>query len=174
MPELKGQKEVFIEPRDSQESYKLISEFKPLPENGLSGIMLTVCGGKWSEGLDYSGNTLVGAFVYGLPLTRWGNVQKRINTYYTQKYGKDGTFIAYTLPAINKSVQSLGRVIRSKSDYGILVLADERYQLPANKRALPSWIPDKTIHCNSDDFQRQVQMWNTKLKRLQTGTAESV
>ena len=165
MPELKGQKDIFIEPRDSRESDKLIDEFKSLPENGRSGIMLAVCGGKWSEGLDYSGNTLVGAFVYGLPLARWGNVQKIINTYYTQKYGRDGIFIAYTLPAINKAVQSLGRVIRSKSDYGILILADERYQLPANKRALPGWIQDETILCNSEDFQRQVQMWNIKRKQ---------
>jgi DNA excision repair protein ERCC-2 len=152
-------KELFIEPRDSKEAEEVIRKFKSLPEKGKSGLILGVCGGKLCEGIDYPGDMLAGAFVYGLPLAQWNNIQKMINAYYESKYGSDGTFIAYYLPAINKTIQSLGRVIRNKEDKGFLVIADERYSSPLYRNNLSPWMKEEIAYCDSGNFEGYVEDW---------------
>src|SRR4051794_40447466 len=40
------------------------------------------------------------------------------------------------------AAQCVGRVIRGKSDYGIMVFADKRYNRADKKEKLPQWISD--------------------------------
>ena len=56
---------VFIEPRESAEATEALKEFVSLPSKKKSGIMFAVCGGKWSEGLDYRGDQMTAAMVIG-------------------------------------------------------------------------------------------------------------
>ena len=42
--------------------------------------------------------------------------------------------------AVRQASQCLGRVIRSKQDYGIMVLADYRYDKSDKRKKLPNWI----------------------------------
>lgn len=155
-------KHLFIEPRNSKEAEEVIKKFKSLPQNGKSGLILGVCGGKLCEGIDYPGEMLVGAFVYGLPLSQWDTIQERINRYYESKYDSDGAFIAYNLPAINKTIQSLGRVIRKEDDKGILIIADERYVNPIYKNNLSPWMREEIIYCNSGEFEEHITQWSRK------------
>ena len=94
---LKG-KEIFIESQDSSASTNDLRTFMSLPSMGKSGIIFGVCGGKWSEGLDYRGDLLTGAIVVGLPLAPFNDVRKMVNDYFRMKFGKDGEFLSYTLP----------------------------------------------------------------------------
>ncbi|MCS7366097.1 MAG: hypothetical protein NDF54_11730, partial [archaeon GB-1867-035] len=48
--------------------------------------------------------------------------------YYTKLYGSErGRFYAYTLPALRRASQALGRAIRSLKDKGVFILGDQRY-----------------------------------------------
>jgi len=78
------------------------TKFLSLPAQGESGILFAVCGGKWSEGLDYRGEMLAGAMVVGLPLAPFTRVRRMVIEYFRRRYGEEGEFICYTLPAINK------------------------------------------------------------------------
>merc|ERR1711865_822560 len=42
--------------------------------------------------------------------------------------------------AIRQTSQCLGRVIRSKTDYGLMILADSRYNRADKRSKLPKWI----------------------------------
>lgn len=137
-------REVFIEPRDSSEAGSLLSRFMELPQKGKKGILFAVCGGKFSEGLDYRGEMLTGAMVIGLPLAPWNQVRQMIMQYYTRQYGEEGKFIAYTLPALNKVLQALGRVLRTPEDHGVLIMGDSRFLDPQIKERLPLWIQQET------------------------------
>lgn len=137
-----GLKNVYVEPKDAVLAFSLLKEFMALPSHGEWGTMLGVCGGKWSEGIDYTGDTLRGSMIVGLPLAQWDAVTKARIEYYVEKFGKqDGNFIAYTLPALNKTQQALGRVLRAEDDKGVLILCDERYVFnrPVNGGLSP-WI----------------------------------
>ena len=143
-PHLRG-RQVFIEPRDAADAGASLSAFLSLPLRGESGIMFAVCGGKWSEGLDYRGEMLNGAMVIGLPLAPFNRVRKMMIDYFRHKFGAEGEFLCYTLPAINRSLQALGRVLRTPEDKGVLVLAEKRFLENRVRSALPGWIQDEMI-----------------------------
>ena len=147
-----GNKEVFVEPQNAKEATRRLQEFMSLPKSGRSGIMMAVSGGKWSEGIDYAGDTLVASMVVGFPLATFSDVQKVINYKFKEKYGDDGEFIAYSLPALNKAMQALGRVLRDASDKGVLILADFRYSSQF-KSKLPKWIADEMVKTTAAEFQ---------------------
>jgi hypothetical protein len=51
---------------------------------------------------------------------------------------KESDFL--TFDAIRQAAQCVGRVIRSKTDYGIVILADERYNRFDKRSKFPPWI----------------------------------
>ena len=158
LPHLRG-KQIFVEPRASADAGAALSEFLSLPSQGRSGIMFAVCGGKWSEGLDYRGEMLNGAMVIGLPLAPFNRVRKMMIEYFRHKFGEEGEFLCYTLPAINRSLQALGRVLRTPEDKGVLVLGDKRFLERRVRQALPAWIQQELIECDSEKFRDVVAKW---------------
>ncbi len=157
-PHLRG-RQVFIEPRDAADAGAALSAFLSLPLRGDSGVMFAVCGGKWSEGLDYRGEMLKGAMVVGLPLAPFNRVRRMMIDYFRHKFGEEGEFLCYTLPAINRSLQALGRVLRTPDDRGVLVLAEKRFLENRVRAALPRWIQEEMIGCDAGEFRELVGQW---------------
>ncbi len=152
-------KQVFVEPRESDEANEALKEFISLPEKHKSGILFAVCGGKWSEGLDYRGDQLTAALVIGFPLAPFTPVRRMVNSYYKRKFGVEGEFIAYTLPAINKSMQALGRVLRTEKDRGVLILGDQRFLDPEIFGGISPWMQDELIECDVDTVKDMLKKW---------------
>ena len=123
--------------------------------------MFAVCGGKWSEGLDYRGEMLNGAMVIGLPLAPFNRVRKMTIEYFRHKFGDEGEFLCYTLPAINRSLQALGRVLRTPEDRGVLVLGEKRFLEKRVRDALPSWIQEEMIECDAVKFRDVLARWRS-------------
>lgn len=157
-PHIRNRK-IFIEPRDAADASAALSLFLSLPSRGESGVMFAVCGGKWSEGLDYRGEMLNGAMVVGLPLAPFNRVRKIMIDYFRHKFGAEGEFLCYTLPAINKSLQALGRVLRTPEDRGVLVLAEKRFLERRVREGLPPWIQQEMIECDAKKFQEVIAGW---------------
>ena len=157
-PHLRG-RQVFIEPRDTADASTALSAFLSLPLRGESGVMFAVCGGKWSEGLDYRGEMLNGAMVVGLPLAPFNRVRRMMIDYFRHKFGTEGEFLCYTLPAINRSLQALGRVLRTPEDKGVLVLAEKRFLESRVRTALPGWIQEEMIACDAAGFREVAGQW---------------
>jgi DNA excision repair protein ERCC-2 len=158
-------KRIYLEPREAQKVAEILSQFfqagykravKP-------GVLLAVAGGKMSEGIDYRGEALKGAMVVGLPLFAYTETQKSINEYYKNKYGKKkGLFIAYTLPAINRAIQALGRVHRSAQEDGVLVLCDERFASSKGmgvREYLPEWMDNEMKVCSPEQSTLLISDW---------------
>ncbi len=152
-------KQVFIEPRETEEANAALREFIQLPARRKSGVMLAVCGGKWSEGLDYRGDQLTAAMVIGLPLAPFTQVRRMVNSYFRRKFGAEGEFIAYTLPAVNKAMQALGRVLRTETDRGVLILGEERFLDPEIYGGLPPWMQAEMKECDVDTLPTVLAKW---------------
>ena len=162
-------KDCFDQVRNTAEE-KVINDFIcAAKRNG--GVLNAVCGGKLSEGLDYSGDSLKSAIVIGLPLAQLVDFQKIKKEYYEKIYGKEyGSFIAYRLPAMNKALQAIGRVIRAKNETGILILADDRFTKNTKydvNQYLPSWIKDEMIHCKSMEIEGVIHNWVENKKSIE-------
>lgn len=150
---------LIIEPKDARDAGEALTTFLSLPSRGKSGILFAVAGGKWSEGLDYRGELLSGAMVIGLPLAPYNQVRKMTIDYFRHKFGPDGEFISYTLPALNRAEQAIGRVLRTPEDRGILVLGEKRFLEPRVKAGLPGWIREEMVECTAESFGEVMKRW---------------
>ncbi|QXE86512.1 ATP-dependent DNA helicase [Geomonas nitrogeniifigens] len=100
-------------------------------------VVFAVQGGSLSEGVDYAGDMVIGAFVVGPPLPNYDLEREEMRAYYQRHYGK-GFEYAYTIPAMSKAIQSAGRVIRSETDRGVIVLMDDRFLELGYSSAMPA------------------------------------
>jgi DNA excision repair protein ERCC-2 len=100
-------------------------------------VVFAVQGGSLSEGVDYAGEMVIGAFVIGPPLPNFDLEREEMRAYYQRHYGK-GFEYAYTIPAMAKAIQSAGRVIRSETDRGVIVLMDDRFLENEYSAAMPA------------------------------------
>ncbi len=99
-------------------------------------ILFAVQGGVFSEGVDYPGRMMVGVFVVGAPLPHFDLEREKMREYYQKNYAS-GFDYTYTYPAMAKAVQAAGRVIRSETDQGIIVLMDNRFIQPSYTKSMP-------------------------------------
>jgi len=104
--------------------------------SGKSLIGFAVMGGVFSEGVDLAGDRLVGVIVVGVGLPQLGVERNMLKDYFNEQ-GKNGYDYAYVFPGMNKVLQAGGRLIRSETDRGTLVLIDDRYLQTQYQRLLP-------------------------------------
>ena len=115
---------------------KMILEFKK-GKRTFGNALFAVMGGKASEGIDLPGDYLISAIIVGIPLGKMQLETKSKIEYYDKKY-KKGWEYAYIQPAIQKAIQSAGRVIRSIEDRGVIIYLDGRYAWGNYKKCIPS------------------------------------
>lgn len=106
------------------EKLDFISKFQSNPSKTTLGIC--VIGGAFSEGIDLVSDRLIGAAIIGVGMPRINFKSDQIREYYNQ-LGLPGYNYAYLNPGMNKVMQAVGRVIRSETDKGTVLLIDERY-----------------------------------------------
>jgi DNA excision repair protein ERCC-2 len=127
-------------------------------------LVFAVQGGCFSEGVDYAGETVIGAFVVGPPLPNFDLEREQMREYYQRRYGA-GFDYAYVIPAMAKAVQAAGRVIRSETDRGLIVLMDSRFVEAGYARAMPAdWFGSEARELVSDSILREVaESWANSL-----------
>ncbi len=95
-------------------------------ERTRSMIAFCVMGGIFGEGIDLKEQQLIGAVVVGTGLPQVGNEREILRQFYDKRSG-NGFDFAYRYPGMNKVLQAAGRVIRTVSDTGVIVLLDDRF-----------------------------------------------
>ena len=120
-------------------------------------ILFAVQGGVFSEGVDFPGDMLIGAFVVGPPLPSFNLEREQMRGYYESHY-KAGFDYAYAYPAMAKAVQAAGRVIRSETDKGLIVLMDNRFMQPNFSKSMPQdWFENNPRELVSDRILNDVR-----------------
>ncbi len=99
-------------------------------------IGFAVLGGMFSEGIDLPGNRLIGTVIIGVGLPGISSEENIVKEYYDFE-GLSGFDFAYTFPGMNNVLQAAGRVIRSESDKGVVIFADDRYATEKYRRLMP-------------------------------------
>ncbi|MBQ9009025.1 MAG: hypothetical protein IJ088_06815 [Clostridia bacterium] len=89
-------------------------------------VLLCVLGGSFAEGIDLPGDRLknVAVISTGMPTM---DARIRAMQQYYQARGEDGFFYTMTLPGMIRVIQAAGRLIRTETDTGSLLLIDLRY-----------------------------------------------
>ena len=87
---------------------------------------LCVMGGAFSEGIDLTGDRLIGVVIVGTGLPMVCTEQEILKGYF-DKREQNGFDYAYQYPGMNKVMQAAGRVIRTMEDRGVIALLDDRF-----------------------------------------------
>ena len=100
---------------------------KPYTEGTAPVLSLCVMGGVFSEGIDLPGSALDGVIIVGVGLPQVNMLQQTLREEYDRTLG-NGFRYAYEIPGMQKVVQAAGRVIRTETDRGVVLLLDDRYR----------------------------------------------
>lgn len=112
----------------------------------------SIIGGIYGEGIDYTGDKLIGAIVIGTGLPSLSLEQKLIEQDYSRQ-GLNGFDYASRFPGMTRVLQTAGRVIRSETDKGVVVLVDQRLTEPFYQTLFPShW---QVNHANNNETFKQ-------------------
>lgn len=130
-----------------EEKSNFIDFFEPNPKK--YNIGFCVLGGVYSEGIDLMDDRLIGVIIVGVGLPQLCLERDIIRDYFETKKGK-GFEYSYMYPGMNKVMQAAGRLIRSETDRGIILLLDERFSRWDYQKLFPKeWFPHKRVHENS-------------------------
>ena len=117
---------------------------------GLGHVLLGVMGGIFSEGIDLPAEALLCAIIVGPSLPQANLARKQIEKWHQSRYGK-GFQYAWLIPGMSRVIQAAGRVIRSPTDKGTIVLIGRRFLHREYLDFLKlNWSPAKSTDINSD------------------------
>ncbi|XP_066911999.1 general transcription and DNA repair factor IIH helicase subunit XPD-like [Clytia hemisphaerica] len=141
---------LFIETQDGTETALALYNYQKACENGRGAVLLSVARGKVSEGIDFDHHLGRAVIMFGIPYvyTQSRILKARLEYLRDQFNIRENDFL--TFDAMRHAAQCVGRAIRGKTDYGIMVFADKRYSKADKKGKLPKWIQEhmKEANCN--------------------------
>lgn len=129
---------ILVETPDAQETSLALETYRTACCNGRGAILLCVARGKVSEGIDFDHQYGRTVLCIGVPFqyTESRILKARLEFLRETYRIRENDFLSFD--AMRHAAQCLGRVLRGKDDYGIMVLADRRF---LKKRSqLPKWI----------------------------------
>ena len=147
--------------RDSQAAFtRMVDGYKAAVDApGGGALLLAVLRGNLSEGVSLNGPYARFVGIIGLPFGPVGEpkleAKKKFNNAHREELGSGEEFYKRLMcRAVN---QALGRAIRSKDDYGAVVLIDERHEEGVDSKLdLPAWAgkfyrPDSSFNRSGSD-----------------------
>ncbi|KAL7745738.1 hypothetical protein ACLKA6_009940 [Drosophila palustris] len=120
--------------------------------DGGGALLLSVVGGKLSEGLNFADNLGRGVIVVGLPYpNRQAPELKERMRHLDEQLGNGAGNEYYENLCMKAVNQCIGRSVRHIRDYACVYLLDERYTSPRIQQKLPAWIA-RHLSVASDGF----------------------
>lgn len=142
---------------DEAQRATFLDRFVPDPQKTLIGF--AVLGGVFSEGVDLTGDRLIGVAVVGPGLPQVGPRQEQLREHFEQTRGS-GFDYAYRYPGMNKVLQAAGRVIRTPQDKGVVLLIDDRFAAPDTRRLMPPhWDHMRTVQSTAQLEAELTAFW---------------
>jgi len=167
LEEVLHHKLIFIETKDIVETTMALQSYKQACDAGRGAIFLSVARGKVAEGVDFDRHYGRCVIMFGIPFQyTLSKVLKERLDFMKKKHDiNEGDFLSFD--ALRQTSQCVGRVIRSKTDYGLMIFADLRYNRADKLKKLPRWITQfiepEHFNCSTD---RAVQACRDFMKKM--------
>ncbi|ODV59865.1 TFIIH/NER complex ATP-dependent 5'-3' DNA helicase subunit RAD3 [Ascoidea rubescens DSM 1968] len=129
---------ILVETPDAQETALALQTYRTACSNGRGAVLFSVARGKVSEGIDFDHHYGRTVLLIGIPFqyTESRILKARLEFLRDNFQIRENDFLSFD--AMRHGAQCLGRVLRGKDDYGVMVLADRRFSRKRNQ--LPTWI----------------------------------
>ncbi|KAB8237332.1 hypothetical protein ETB97_003964 [Aspergillus alliaceus] len=139
---------ILVETPDAQESSLALETYRTACCNGRGAILMCVARGKVSEGIDFDHHYGRAVICIGVPFqyTESRILKARLEFLRENYRIRENDFLSFD--AMRHAAQCLGRVLRGKDDYGVMVLADRRFQ--KKRTQLPKWISQAMLESETN------------------------
>ena len=136
-----------------------MQEFDESVDEG--ALLLAVCRGKISEGVDFADNSARAVITIGIPFPNFKSTEVTDKRLYNDRFTKERGLLSgqdwYTIQAFRAVNQALGRCLRHINDWGAILMIESR--LASNDKywkGISRWIRDDMIPMNNcnDAFDR--------------------
>lgn len=142
------------------ERQSFLAHFEENPKKSLIGF--AVLGGIFSEAVDLEGERLSGAIIVGVGLPQVCLERNLIRSHFQEKKGA-GFEYGYIYPGMNKVLQAAGRVIRTDTDQGVVLLLDQRFQEASYFQLFPTHWQHAQVFQDMETMTTQVlSFWQKK------------
>lgn len=150
---------ILVETPDAQETSLALETYRKACSNGRGAVLLSVARGKVSEGIDFDHHYGRTVLMIGIPFqyTESRILKARLEFMRDHFQIKENDFLSFD--AMRHAAQCLGRVLRGKDDYGIMVLADRRFARKKNQ--LPKWIA-QALYDSDTNLSTDMALANAK------------
>ena len=145
-----AKKPIFQESKALLSVEDMLREYSKSVDTNNGGLLLSVIGGKLSEGINFSDRLGRGVAVVGLPFPDARSAHWRVKMEYLEQKtvqaggtiqdGKAAAQEFYVNACMRAVNQSIGRAIRHKADFASILLLDRRYDTTRISEKLPAWI----------------------------------
>jgi len=167
LAEVLKHKLLFIETKDVVETTLALDNYRRACDCGRGAVFLSVARGKVSEGIDFDRHYGRCVVLYGIPFqyTKSHILLARLEYLRRTFKIREDEFLAFD--ALRQASQCVGRVIRSKVDYGIMIFADKRYNNQSKRSKLPPWITQFLEESNANlSTEEAVNVCKSFLKNI--------
>eukprot|EP01083_Nonionella_stella_P043273 116757_1 len=163
---------IFVEAKDIVETSMALEGFKKACDSGRGAVFICVARGKVAEGIDFDSHYGRCVIMFGVPFqySKSNVLLARLEFLKSEYNIRESDFLGFD--ALRQAAQCVGRVIRSKQDYGLMVFADYRYSRLDKRKKLPKWIRqflesgnmnmsiDRAVVAAQDFFRKMAQPQN--------------
>lgn len=131
---------IFVETPDAAETSLALENYRKACDNGRGAILLSVARGKVSEGIDFDHNYGRAVIMFGVPYqyTESRILKARLEFLRENYRIRESDFL--TFDAMRHAAQCVGRVLRGKTDYGLMIFSDKRFARADKRNKLPRWL----------------------------------
>ncbi|UYV82846.1 ERCC2 [Cordylochernes scorpioides] len=163
--DIQKHKLLFIETPDGSETSLALSNYIKACNNGRGAVLLSVARGKVSEGIDFEHHLGRCVLMLGIPFmyTQSRILKARLDYLRDQFQIRESDFL--TFDAMRHAAQCVGRALRGKTDYGIMLFADKRFSRADKRNKLPKWIQEYLKDTNLS-IEEAIQLSRAFLKQM--------
>jgi len=167
---MREHKDVYIEPRSSSELDDIMTGYQQSVINNRGvgkkngALMLAICRGKVSEGINFSDDFARSVLVVGIPYPAFKDTFVRLKREFQDKVSMEEARLLpaakqcqingrqwYRQQASRAINQAVGRCIRHRFDFGSILLIDTRFAISENKEQLSRWVRGSVNHHETMD-----------------------
>ncbi|XP_074536130.1 Fanconi anemia group J protein [Halichoeres trimaculatus] len=143
-------------------------------------LLIAVCRGKVSEGLDFTDDNARAVVTIGIPFPNIKDLQVELKMKYNDQHCKSRGLLPghrwYEIQAYRALNQALGRCIRHRNDWGALILVDDRYKNNPNKyiTGLSKWVRQLVQHHDTfNDAMQSLVAFSQLQQKTETAPTDS-
>lgn len=131
---------IFVETQGVQETSIALANYRTACDIGRGAIFMSIARGKIAEGIDFDRHYGRAVVMFGVPFLPPTDEPLRQRMQWMESCLGITESEYRNFDAVRQASQCIGRVLRNKTDYGMMILVDRRFSLNDKRKKFPSWI----------------------------------